>query len=205
MDPAAAFTVRLFASLSLGLGLAALYLRWRDRKASNKSQDWRRFAVPAGWGLIVLGLNGWLFSGAGDVAVSDAVTLVMMLAIAVIGAHALTLDGPKKAVRARSEPNPESDNDGLELGRGYWSRVAARMLGCVVAAPAIGLMAGALWRAYAPGDKADTLMMMATIALLVMPVAWVIQLASTRPWRAFAGLALAAVTAAAFIYVPMGL
>ncbi len=186
--------LRLAASLCLCAGLALLYLRWRDRQRGR----WR---VATGWGLVVLGLVGWLVSGHGDVAVSDGAVAVMVLALAVVAWHATSLPAPAKAPR----PRAGSEHDGLDLGRGYWSRAVARTLGCVIAAPAAGLMIGILWRAYVPGTEADTLMMMAIIACLVTAGAWVVQLASTRPWRALMALVLTAVVAAALIYLPMGL
>ena len=173
--------IRLIASLGLCLGLALLYLRWRDPRCAS------RWAL-GGWALVMAGLAGWAASGQGDVALSDAAVLVMVLALAAIAGHAVTLPATAKTMRDR-----KSDNDNLALGRGYWGRVAARLLGCFVVAPTAGLAAGALIRAWAPGDEASRLMLMATIALLVTAVAWVLQLMSPRPWRM---LGLVTVTAA---------
>lgn len=188
----ASLALRLAASLAFCAGLALLYLRWRDRRMS-------RLFVTAGWGLVGLGVLGWACAGHGDVFVSDAVTGVMMAATVAFTGHGLTLAPAKKAAPARAE----SDNDGMDLGRGYWSRAAARLLGCIIAAPAAGLMAGTLWRAYVPGAEADTIMMMAVLACLVTAAAWVMQLASTRPWRTLAIVSAIAVSAAAIIYLPM--
>ncbi|WP_443749839.1 hypothetical protein [Asticcacaulis solisilvae] len=188
----AALVIRCLAGLCLLAGLALLYLRWRDRARS-------RWFVSAGWVLAVAGLTGWTLGGSADVALSNAVTLAMTAALAVIAGHALTLPKAAKAARERTV-----EDDNLPKRPGYWSRVAARLLGTVVAAPAAGLMAGTLWRAYGPGDEADGLMMMATIAIAVMAGGWVWQLADIRPWRSFAGLSVAAVLIAALVYLPMG-
>ena len=188
------FIARLAASLCLMAGLAVLYLRWRDRHRG-------RWLVAVGWGLVAAGVFGWLMSGHGDVTLSDGIVAVMMAALAGIVAHGVTLPAKVKATRLRAE----SEHDGLDLGQGYWSRAAARTLGCIAAAPAFGLLMGTLWRAYVPGDEADTIMMMAVIACIATPAAWVIQLASTRPWRAFAALGAASAILAAVIYLPMGL
>lgn len=174
--------IRLIASLGLCPGLALLYLRWRDPKRVGR---W----TLGGWALVMTGLVGWTVSGHGDVALSDAAVLVMMLALAVIAGHAATLPATAKTLHERGK----RDDDNLALGRGYWGRVAARLFGCVVAAPLAGLATGALIRAWTPGDEASRLMLMATIALLVTAVAWVLQLMSPRPWRM---LGLVTVTAA---------
>lgn len=186
--------LRIAASLCLCAGLALLYWRWRDREAG-------RAVMWGGWGLVVAGLAAWTLAGHADVFLSDATVIVMVVAAAIIIGHAFTLAPPSRQPR----PRAQSDNDGLELGRGYWSRAVARLLGCVAVAPAMGLMAGTLWRAYVPGNEADTIMMMAVIACLVTAGAWVMQLASTRPWRAFVGLSIASLAIASAIYLPMGL
>lgn len=186
----AVLLVRCLASLCLLAGVAVLYLRWRDKGRP-------RGLVATGWGLVVAGLGGWLFGGNADVALSNAVTLVMTAALAAIAANALTIPKPSRAMRDRAV---EDDN----LPRpGYRRRVAARVLGTVAAAPAAGLMAGTLWRAYVPGDKADGLMMMAAIAVFVTAGGWVWQLADARPWRSCIGMAAAAALIAAGIYLPM--
>jgi uncharacterized membrane protein YfcA len=190
--PAAAL-IRLLASLGLGLGLASLYLRWRNRT------DDGRTGVATGWGLIALGLIGWTVSGSADVAVSDGIVALMVLALGIIAYHATTLAPSAKAVRARP---PAEDN--LDLGRGYWSRVAARLMGCVFTAPAAGLMAGALWYAWIPGDAADRLMMMAVIAVLVLAIVWVVQLASRKPWRTLAVTTALTLLTAGLVYWPHG-
>lgn len=185
--------IRLIASLGLGSGLALLYLRWRDPKRAG------RHGVAAGWGLTALGLAGWTLAGHGDVALSDAVVLVMMLALLVIAGHGATLPPAAKSPRDR-----KLDNDNLSLGRGYWSRIVARLIGCIVAAPAAGLMAGALARAWTPLDDASRLMLMAMVAVLVMATAWVMQLMSARPWRMLGAVSASALVAAGLVYIPMG-
>ena len=185
--------IRLAASLGLCSGLALLYLRWRSPKRVG------RLAVAAGWGVIAVGVAGWTLGGHGDVALSDAAVLAMVAALVVIAGHAATLPAAK-AGRTRGK----AGDDRLVLGRGYWGRVVARLLGTLLVAPAAGLMVGALWRAYGPGDDADRLMAMAIIAVLVMAAAWVAQLMSARPWRMLGVVSLLTVVAAGLIYLPMG-
>jgi hypothetical protein len=189
-----ALVIHLIASLGLCSGLACLYLRWREPR--RRGRGW----LVAGWGLVLFGLAGWCLSGHGDVALSDAVTLAMVAALGLIAGHAVTLAPAARTPRARAS----SDNDGLVLGRGYWGRVVARLLGSVVAAPVAGLMAGALWYARVPGDPADRLMMMAVIAVAGMAIAVVVQLASTRPWRSLAIIGVIACTAAVLAFLPVG-
>jgi hypothetical protein len=187
--------IRLIASLGLCPGLALLYLRWRDARRLG------RWTIAAGWALVVAGLAGWTLSGHGDVALSDAFVVVMLAALGVIAGHATTLPAAAKAPHDRGRIG----NDTLTLGRGYWGRVVARLLGCVGAAPAAGLMAGVLWRAYGPGDDADRLMTMAVLAVLVMAIAWVLQLMSASPWRILGLLSAAAAVAAGLVYIPIRL
>ena len=191
----AVVAIRLVASLGLCLGLAGLYLRWREPR--RRGRVW----LVAGWGLVGLGLTGWLISGHGDVAMSDAVILAMVLALAAVASHAAALAPAPRPSRTRAQ----SDNDGLVLGRGYWNRVMARLLGSVIAAPAAGLMTGALWYARVPGDAADRLMMMAVIAVAGTAIAWVVQLASPRPWRTLAVISAVASTAAVLAFLPLGM
>ncbi len=186
--------IRLAAGLGLGLGLALLYLRWRGPKAAGRG------GLVLGWGGIALALGGWIASGHGDVALSDGVSLFMILALVVIAGHALTLAPAARTARMRVR----SADDGLSLGPGYWNRATARLVGCVLAAPAAGLMLGALWRAWIPGEAADRLMMMATIAVLGTAGAWVLQLASPRPWRILGILTAIALAGAAAAFLPGG-
>ena len=188
-----AVVIRLIASLGLCSGLACLYLHWREPRR------YRRAWLAAGWSLIALGVMGWLWDGSADVALSDAVTLAMVLALGLIAGHAATLAPASRVTRTRAS----SDNDGLVLGRGYWSRVVARLLGFGLAAPAAGLTMGALWYARVPGEAADRLMMMAAIVVVVMAISWVVQLASTRPWRCLAIVTAVAGTAAVLAFLPL--
>ncbi len=189
-----ALVIRLVASLGLCLGLACLYLRWREPR--RRGRAW----LAVGWGLVAVCLAGWCLAGSGDVALPNAVTLAMVAALGLVAGHAVSLAPAGRTPRARAS----SDNDRLALGHGYWGRVVARLLGSVVAAPAAGLMTGALWDARVPGDAADRLMMMAVIAVVVTAIAWVVQLASTRPWRSLAIISAIAGTAAVLAFLPAG-
>lgn len=188
----------VFASLAILAGLALLYLRQRDRRRHDLIA---RYGVAMGWALIAAGLIGWAMPGAADVGVSLGATLLCCAALIAVAARGLRTPAPARAPRARGE----SDRDGLDLGRGYRSRVIARLTGAVVAAPAFGLTAGVLWRALVPGDAADRLIGMAFVAVIATAAAWVAQLASLRPWRVCAGLALAAAVMAVPVYLPMAL
>jgi len=193
----------VFASLAILAGLALLYLRQRDRRRHDLIA---RYGVALGWALIAAGLIGWAMSGAADVGVSLGATLLCCAALIAVAARGLRTPAPARAPRARGESDrAESDGDELDLGRGYRSRVIARLTGAVVAAPAFGLTAGVLWRALVPGDAADRLIGMAFVIVIATAAAWVAQLASLRPWRVCAGLALAAAVMAVPVYLPMAL
>lgn len=186
----------IFASLAVVAGLALLYLRWKERKRHDRLA---RYGVAGGWGLIAAGIVLWAISGRKDIALSVAVCFVMAAALVFVILHGLRLPAPRRQTRAR----PDSERDGLDLGAGYWSRFMARLFGSLVVAPLFGAAAGAFSRKLAFGFEADRLMIMAFVMLFATAAALVGQLFAARPWRACAGLAVAAVLLATPVYAPM--
>ncbi len=194
-----ASSLQITASLSLVLGLAAVYLTWRRKGARDGL--WRH-GLPAGWALLALGLGGWATTVSADQGLALAAVLVMVLALAIVAAHGLAQ--PAKSVKA-GRIREDSSRDSLTLGRGYWGRVAVRLTGSLLIVPAFGIAAGLLWYAYVPGDEADRLIGMALISTLAAATALVILLASRRPYRSAAVLTLATLVAAGLVLVPTGI
>lgn len=192
-------SLQITASLSLVLGLAAVYLTWRRKGARDGL--WRH-GLSAGWALLALGLGGWATTVSADQGLALAAVLVMVLALAIVAAHGLAQ--PAKSVKA-GRVRDEGASDSLTLGAGYWGRVAVRLTGSLLIAPAFGISMGLAWCAYVPGDDADRLIGMALVSTLAAATALVILLASRRPWRSAAGLTFVTLMAAGLVVIPGGM
>ena len=187
--------VQLIGSLLSLLGLLAIFLTWRRRGV--RAGLWR-WGLPAGWGLLCLGLAVWMMSTNPDQGLAIGSVMAMVLACAILAWQGLKLTGQPAKVQVERE----SATDTIALGKGYWGRVTIRLAGALLIVPAFGMLAGLLWRAYVPGDEADRLMGLAIVALLAMTAGLVIQLASRRPYRSFGGLTAVSVIAAALVFLP---
>ncbi len=188
-------TVQFAGSLLSLVGLLAIFLTWRRR--GLRERLWR-YSLPAGWALVALGLGLWTVSTNTDQGLALGSVMVMILACAILIRQGLVLLGQPAKVQAVRE----TETDGLALGKGYWGRVTVRLIGCVVAAPALGVLLGLLWLAYVPGNEADRLIGLAFVALLAMTAGLVVQLASRRPYRSLGGLTALSVLAAAIVFLP---
>lgn len=187
------------ASLSLGSGLVVVYLTWR-RKGVREGL-WQH-GLPVGWASVMFGLTGWAVTVSTDQGLALAAVLIMVLALAIVAGHGLAQ--PAKAVKA-GRIRDDASSDGLTLGAGYWGRVAVRLTGSLLIAPAFGIFMGLTWCAYVPGDAADRLIGMALISTLATATALVILLASRRPYRSTTVLTLVTLAAAGLVVIPGGM
>ena len=175
-------TLRLLGSLALAAGLLAVFLTWR--RPGVRTGAWV-YALPAGWMAIVIGLILWGTSTHLDQGLALGSVLVMTLACALVAGQGLKLiTQPAKVQRTRT-----LESDGVSLGRGYWSRFAARLTGSLIVAPAAGAAVGLLWPIVFHGEDATRIMGVAILAVSAATAALVYQLSSRRPWRAFAIIA----------------
>lgn len=192
-------TLPIIASLGLCLGLALLYLRWRQRTGRGLLA---RYGVAAGWAIIAAGLMIWTAVRPSDVNMCIGLSLFPCLALAIVVLNGLKLPVPSRPSRnpgAEREVNPAPPR---HYGHNGWSRMIARLLGSVVLSPAFGLMAGLFWRAIVPGNDADRLIGLAFVTVIAMALAWVAQLVTRHAWRVCAVLALTSGGMAIFMYAP---
>jgi hypothetical protein len=191
-----AIAVQFAGSLLSLLGLLAIFLTWRRKGV--RTGVWR-FGLPTGWALLCLGLVVWMFSTNPDQGLALGAVLVMLLACVLLAWQGLKLAGKP----AKAQIERESATDTIALGKGYWGRFTVRLLGSLIVVPVFGLLAGLLWRGYAPGDAADVLIAAAFIVTFAMTGALTWLLASRRPYRTCAALTLASLIAGGVIYLPL--
>lgn len=178
------------------LGLLAIFLTWQRKGV--RAGLWR-WGLPAGWAFLCLGLFVWMISTNPDQGLALGSVLVIILALAILAWQGLKLAGrPAKAQIKR-----ESATDTVVLGKGYWGRFIVRLLGSLLVVPAFGLLAGLLWRAYAPGNAANVLITAAFIVTFAMTGALTWLLASRHPYRTCMALTLTSLIAAGAIYLPL--
>lgn len=188
--------VQFAGSLLFLLGLLTIFLTWRHKGV--RTGLWR-CGLPAGWALLILGLAVWMVSTKPDQGLALGSVAVMMLACAFVGWQGLKLAGKP----AKTQIERESATDTIAFGKGYWGRFTVRLLGSLLVVPAFGLLAGLLWRAYAPGNAADVLIAAAFIVTFAMTGALTWLLASRRPYRTCGALILASLIVAGVIYLPL--
>jgi hypothetical protein len=160
-------------ALLLSLGVLGLYRAWQGRTIAAPR---RRLLVTASWAVLALGIIVWCIGRNADIAVPQAVTLAMLLALAGIGAHAMTLRRMDKAARngAALEPAARPANTRNRI---------ARLVGSLVVVPLLGLAIGMAWFIWVPGLEADRLMGLGFSATLVAAIGLLLLLASRQPAR----------------------
>ena len=187
--------LQVTGSLFSLFGLSAIFLIWRHKGVRKGA--WR-YALPAGWGFLTLGLVLWGASTHPDQGIALGAVLIMVLACGFLAWQGLRLAGrPAKIQRER-----QSGSDTMAPGTGYWGRFAARLVGSLAIAPSAGLAMGLLWYAYVQGDGGDRLMGAGLVTMIAMTGGLVIQLASRRPCRALATLTVAGALAAGLALLP---
>lgn len=189
-------TAQFVGSLLSLSGLLAIFLTWRRKGV--RTGLWC-VGLPAGWMLIIVGLIVWMASPHPDQGLALGSVAIMMMACII-----LVWQGMKRVGKpAKPQIERESATDTVPLGKGYWGRFTVRLLGGLLVVPAFGLLAGLLWRAYAPGNAADVLITAALIVTLAMSGALTWLLASRRPYRTCGMLILASLISAGAVYLPL--
>jgi hypothetical protein len=186
----------ILANLSLLAGLLAVFLTWQRKGV--RTGLWR-FGLPAGWGLMVLGLCVWTISTTPDHGLALGSVALMVLAGAILTWQGLKLaNKPSKTAIER-----ESATDTVALGKGYWGRFTIRLLSSLIIVPAVSVLLGILWQAYIPASTVDKLVGAAIAAIVIMSAALTWQLASRHPYRTFGALTAIGTFTAAAVYLPL--
>ncbi len=169
-------------------GLLVLRTAWRRGPVAAGPG---RFTVAAGWALIAAAHAVLALASRPLWGVSVAALLVISLALALVLA-------PVFRTGALSPRPPRLEaREAAGLPAGFGSRTAARVIGALVAGPALAVAAAIAWRLLGPGGDADKLMGAATAAPLALAAVLVAVSASRRPWRVNAVVLAATVACAA--------
>lgn len=170
----------------------ALVLRRCWAQGPTDTGPWR-YGVGGGWLLIAAGLALFVAATKPDYGLALG-TLVAMAAPLVLVMPA--------AARWAPRPPRQEERDQAPPPAGKRSRSIARLVGCLLLAPILGLAAALAWRAYVPGVPADKLVGAAFAAPAAFAAAMVAVLGVARPWRAVGVVGALAVLLAAAVFLP---
>lgn len=180
----------LAGTSAVGGGVLVLRRCWAQ--GSTSAGPWR-YGVAGGWALVAAGLGAFVAATKPDygLAVGALVAMAAPLVLVMPAARGWAPRPPRQ--EERDQPPPPA---------GKRSRSIARLVGCLLVAPILGLAAAVAWQAHVPGVPADKLLGAACIAPIAFAAAMVASLGAARPWRVTGASAVLAAVLAAAVFLP---
>ena len=188
------------AAIALTAGaIALLYLRWLGRGLPGAVMP---HAVPAAWTAMLGSAALWMTAYKPDYGLPFGFLTAMSLPLALIAWRALRSPEsparPEKQRRQRETPDLPD-----QLGERRATRIAARLLSCLVLAPAIGMATAMLAWEYMPGHPATRYAWAVFSFSVASAAALVVSLSARRPWRALGLISAGTAVVSAVVGIPL--
>lgn len=189
----------LAAIVLIAGAVALLYLRWLGRGLPASIVP---YAVPVAWLGMLASAALWMTAYKPDFGLPIGFLIAMVLPLALIAWQTIrnldTVAKPEKQRRERAAPDLPDDP-----GRRRISRITARLISCLVIAPATGMAVAMMAWEYMPGHAATRYAWAVFSFSVASATALVVALSAQRPWRALGLITASTAAVSAVVGLPL--
>lgn len=189
----------LAAIVLIAGAVALLYLRWLGRGLPAASVP---YAVPIAWLAMMASAALWMTAYKPDVGLPFGFLIAMSLPLVLIAWQTIrNLDSAQKPEKQRRERTVPDIPD--HLGKRRILRIIARLISCLVIAPATGMAIAMLAWEYMPGHPATRYAWAVFGFSVASATALIVALSAQRPWRALGLMTAGTAVISAAIGLPL--